>query len=115
MAACDTRTLAALEAALEAAASLGLVDASTPEAATATALKNSLIAEQACRGALGKATAANDADALSKVRIRSVYQSVCPKYTHYSYKCLHKVFYNTDKLSFCSLLLATFEAHELSN
>lgn len=66
LAACDARTLAALEAALAAACALGLTDASTAEVAQATTLKNSLIAEQACKGALSKATAAKDQDALSK-------------------------------------------------
>jgi len=66
MAACDARTLAALESALAAATALGLTEESTPEVATANTLKNSLIAEQACKGALTKATAAKDADALSK-------------------------------------------------
>lgn len=66
VAACDARTLAALESALAAATALGLAEASTPEVATANTLKNSLIAEQACKGALTKATAAKDSDALSK-------------------------------------------------
>ena len=66
VAACDARTLTALESALATATGLGLTEESTPEVATASTLKNSLIAEQACKGALTKATAAKDSDALSK-------------------------------------------------
>jgi myosin heavy subunit len=66
VAACDARTLDALEKALSDAAAAGLTEATTPEVATAETLKNSLVAESACLGALNKATAANDSDALGK-------------------------------------------------
>lgn len=66
VAACDSRTLPALEKALGDAAALGLVESSTPEVSQAETLKNSLVAEAACRGALSKATSANDSAALAK-------------------------------------------------
>lgn len=66
LAACDARTLAALDAALANAASLGLGEGpGSAEVAQATTLQHSLVAEQACKGALRHATAAKDQDALA--------------------------------------------------
>lgn len=76
-----SRSLEALEKALGEARALGLTEASTPELATAETLKNSIVSEMACRGALVKATSANGHTRPYPLRLPSV-TSISAYFSH---------------------------------